>query len=96
MTEEFTLEKLRVIHKKRIIFDVNFIEEDRDFRNRLLSTVIIGVNGSGKSYLLTVIAEIFRALRIKRQGKDYSLKYDSYYIKYSLNNSKYEVKINKN
>ncbi len=96
MTEEFTLEKLRVIHKKRIIFDVNFIEEDRDFRNRLLSTVIIGVNGSGKSYLLTVIAEIFRALRIKRQGKDYSLKYDSYYIKYSLNNSKYEVKINRN
>lgn len=96
MTEEFTLEKLIVNHKGKNIFDVTFVEVDRAPRSLLLSTVIIGVNGSGKSYLLTVIAEIFRALSSKKNGKDYTLKYESYFLQYKLNGSRYIIDISKN
>lgn len=96
MTEEFTLEKLKVIHKNRVIFDVKFVEENLVSRNVLLSTVIIGINGSGKSYLLTVVAEIFRALKVKKHKKDYNLKYDSYLIQYKLNSVRYKLKIDNN
>lgn len=95
MTKGFTLEKLKVIHKKRIIFDVTFVDDEQN-REKLLSTVIIGINGAGKSYLLTIIAEVFRTLKIGTPRNDYSLKYDEYYVEYILDNSKYQICIKKN
>ena len=73
------------------------------FNNDLFSTVLIGTNGSGKSYLMTLIIDIFRAvenelydandLKSNKNRKDNYLKYEYYNLTYSLNNCTYDIVI---
>ncbi|MBP5977799.1 hypothetical protein HW132_35150, partial [Brasilonema sp. CT11] len=89
----FQLINLKVSNREKVLFDVPFSGEMK--REKLLSTVIIGINGSGKSYLLTIITEVFRALENLKKGREYSLRYDRYNIEYLLNNSIYKISIKK-
>lgn len=93
---DFTLVKLIVQNHEKDIFNVRFAKEDLLDRSTLLSTVIIGENGTGKSYLLTIISEIFRAFDLKKRNKEFSLRYDTYIIEYFYNGYKYNIKITKN
>ncbi|MGN4425704.1 AAA family ATPase [Bacillus cereus group sp. MYBK30-1] len=81
------------------MFDIKFLDEKQDIDNKqnidnkLFSTVIIGANGSGKSYLLSLITEVFRALESKKLNRDFTLRYEYYSIKYYLNHTIYSVEI---
>lgn len=66
---KFTLKKLIVCNHNNTIFDVKFAEDKLSERENLLTTVIIGENGTGKSYLLTMISEVFRGLDLKKKTK---------------------------
>lgn len=93
---DFTLMKLIVQNRDKEIFNVRFADKNLLDRSSLLSSVIIGENGTGKSYLLTIISEIFRALDIKKRNKEFSLRYDTYILEYYYNGYKYNINIAKN
>lgn len=89
----FTLKSLFIKHRGKKIFDVTFVDNthiDRDFP---LTTVIIGENGSGKSYLLTIVSELFRGLDLIQREKEIKFKYDEYKINYEFNGNNVTVQI---
>lgn len=92
--KEFSLKNLIVKNEDKIIFDVNFTRSDSVNRTSLLSTVIIGENGTGKSHLLSTIVDVFRFLN--SYSYDIRLKYSYYEITYSLNGNIYNIIIEKN
>jgi predicted ATPase len=93
MKQMLSLATLKVKNKEKVIFDVNFIDSNKYGRNQLLSTVIIGANGTGKSYLLAILSDIFRALENKIKNKDMNLRYSDYFISYYFNQDFYVIKI---
>jgi ABC-type uncharacterized transport system fused permease/ATPase subunit len=72
--------------------DINFLELEHLKNNeKPFTSVIIGPNGTGKSFILRAIAEIFRSLAsAKADEKKAHLSYD-YHIRYTLNKSIYEI-----
>ncbi|MGM0881393.1 MAG: AAA family ATPase [Bacillota bacterium] len=73
---------------------VDFINSNKEFDDNLLSTLIIGPNGTGKSRLLSTICEVFRSLErinneISNSNND-SFKAD-FYMSYYYNEKYYEV-----
>ncbi|WP_209366717.1 AAA family ATPase [Priestia megaterium] len=95
MKDGFHLEELKITNREKIIFDVKFLDQDQELNNQLFTTVIIGANGAGKSYLLALIVEIFRAIENRKNNKELSLRYDSYYLKYYFGKQCYTVEIYK-
>ncbi|NHH94774.1 hypothetical protein GOICGAJE_03325 [Bacillus sp. MB95] len=94
--EKFTLIKLLVRNHNKNIFEVQFADKNLLMRDKLLSTVVIGENGTGKSYLLTVISEVFRAIDLKKKRKDVNLRYQSYTLEYYIGENYYSIKIEHN
>ncbi|MDA2157942.1 AAA family ATPase [Bacillus cereus group sp. Bc253] len=96
--KKFTLIKLIVSNHEKIIFDVQFANNNLRTRESLLSTVIIGENGTGKSYLLTVISEVFRAIDLKRKNKDkdINLRYEIYKLEYYIDDNHYSIEVKNN
>jgi ABC-type dipeptide/oligopeptide/nickel transport system ATPase component len=90
--KHFTLQSLLVVNNNKNIFDIKFLDADVS-RTNLLSSVIIGANGAGKSYLLTIICDIFRALENKIKEKEINLRYDRYLINYYMEGDFYSVEI---
>lgn len=93
MNNGFYLLELNIENRKKTIFDIKFLDEKQELQDKLFSTVIIGANGSGKSYLLSLVTEVFRALESKKLKRDFTLRYEHYFLKYSLNNTIYSVEI---
>jgi predicted ATP-binding protein involved in virulence len=89
----FYLSELKILNRQKTIFDIKFFDENQDVANKLFSTVIIGANGAGKSYLLSLLTEIFRALESKKYNRDFTLRYEYYSIKYYLNDIAYYIEI---
>lgn len=91
---KFRLERLKINHHKREIFDVQFIDQNNSPNNddKIFTTLILGVNGSGKSYLLTIVANIFifleKAQNYKRKPK---FRYDEFLVGYQIDGHQYEV-----
>lgn len=93
----FQLQNLR-IYKHPILGYVNLdftnSEVGQDTNGGIMSTVIIGRNGIGKSYLLRAIIDIFKTLDSLSNNKDESslpmLSY-RFLVKYHLNGHEYEV-----
>lgn len=90
MKTPFTLKRLVVEHKGNVLFNVKFTDETLQ-RETVFSTVIIGANGTGKSYLLTIITEFFRAISSRKASKENNLRYEQYLIEYSLGNDNYRI-----
>jgi len=61
-------------------------------RDDLFTTLIIGENGAGKSFLLKMISDFFR--HISNRNKPNILKYDFYNVEYQLNGSFYSIEKN--
>jgi predicted ATPase len=95
LLEGFYLGELRILNRGKTIFDVKFIDEQQEISKKVFTTVIIGTNGAGKSYLLTLISEVFRAIENRKRNREYSLKYEYYYLKYYINSVCFTVEIYK-
>ena len=92
MEQFFSLEKFLVINNSNKIFDIKFVESN-SARSKLLTTVIIGANGAGKSYLLALISDLFRTLENKIKNKEVNLRYEYYLLNYYIDNDFYSVEI---
>lgn len=91
MNSQFLLEQLIVKHKSKVLCEVVFISEDNYQNKEPMTTAIIGTNGSGKSFILMTLAELFHVLDT---GKNIaSLKYDYYKVQYIYDEHKYSFEI---
>ncbi|WP_345853424.1 AAA family ATPase [Shewanella algae] len=85
----FTLQSFFIKHKGEVIYDCKFTDIDFCNREELLSTLIIGENGAGKSYLLKMIADFLRHAFSKERA--IGLKYDEIYVEYFVDGVIYKV-----
>jgi len=89
----FLLKKIQIIDQEVVLLDVEMLQKDKATNYQsVFTTLILGENGVGKSFLLKTIADIFiylnNAQTYKRKPK-YS--YDQFYIEYYLDDSLYSV-----
>lgn len=96
MVENFSLHYFKVFHKNRTILEINLSNDLHIARNDLLSSVVIGANGTGKSYLLATIVEFFMAIDDLRKKRRSQLRYDSYTATYSIGRGFYSITIKSN
>ncbi len=91
---ELILEYVKIRHHNKEIINVHFCNtcNSSSDREKIFTTLILGVNGSGKSYLLTIIANVFifieKAQNYKRKPK---FRYDQFSIAYQINRHIYKV-----
>lgn len=91
--ESCRLIDLKVCNNYSLIFEYNFFSDNyRDNADDPVVTLIIGVNGAGKSRALGIITEIFGALQSESIRKN--LKYDKYVLRYIIGGNLIEVEIN--
>lgn len=90
----FTLLSFSIHHKEKKLYDCKFSDIDSSYERRLpFTSVVIGENGSGKSYLLSQISDFFRFIeRVKNSDKKASYKYDYTIVEYLLNNNIFCIK----
>lgn len=85
----FTLKKFKVKHKDKIIYDCIFTDADKSGRSDIFSTLIIGENGVGKSYLLSLLSDFLRF--IGPDSKLKSFKYNEVDVEYKINGSHFVI-----
>lgn len=90
----FTLLSFSIHHKEKDLYDCKFSDIDSDFERRLpFTSVVIGENGSGKSYLLSQISDFFRFIeRAKNSDRKISYKYDYTKVEYLIDNNFFRIK----
>lgn len=93
----FTLLSFNITHKENNLYDCVFTDEDKHIRSLPLSSIVIGENGSGKSYLLSQIADFFRFIqKIKNKERKPYFKYENTSTRYLLGSNSYFIKKEKN
>jgi predicted ATPase len=85
----FTLNSFEIKHKNKVIYDCIFNKSDMKEREYIFTTLIIGENGAGKSFLLKMIADFFR--HISAKNKSNNIKYDYFKVNYRLNKNIYSI-----
>ncbi len=60
----FTLNSFTVLHKGNTLYDCQFNDEPNNKRGEIFTSLIIGENGVGKSFLLKIISDFFRFFQI--------------------------------
>lgn len=82
-----------------ILGDIHFVfclEKLNEDHNSLFSSIIIGPNGTGKSTVLKVIAEIFREIYLFKSDNSYTIKLSyNIRIRYSIDGDLFEIASNK-
>lgn len=92
--EKFRLINLKIVHHHNEICNVDFVDVDYFNRNKPLTTVLIGANGSGKTYLLKLIADVFNFLNDLHKKPKF--RYEYFYVTYFIHGYTYTVEVNKN
>ena len=93
----FLINEFQVIHKKNILFSAKFDDSGLSPLSSIYTTVIIGENGCGKSYLLSVIASFFQNLDLHLNStKRVNFRYENYFVKYLIDGSEYTVEVKNN
>lgn len=90
----FTLNSFTVFHKGNVLYDCQFNEKVNNNRDEVFTSLIIGENGVGKSFLLKIISDFFRF--ISRPAKSTQIKYERMSVSYNIYNDKYEITKEKN
>jgi predicted ATPase len=90
----FTLNRFQVTHKDKVLYDCEFSDKSTRDRTDIFTTLIIGENGVGKSFLLKLIADFFRF--IANPTKPNQIKYEQVYISYRIDSDFYTLEKNKN
>lgn len=93
----FTLLRFKVRHKGNVLYDCEFSEARKHVRRKILTSLIIGENGSGKSYLLATIADFLRYVyaqkgRVSSQSSSINFKYEIAEISYIIDGSSFEIR----
>lgn len=93
MNKYFRLTHLKIVHNNNSIFDINFLNGDNNTSESFYTSVIIGMNGCGKSYLLKLICDIFILINDKCDNtqKDIFFRYDFFNIEYIINKAKIKI-----
>lgn len=91
MIKSFIFRKLKIVHKNNILCDMIITKDDYYGAKEPTSSIIIGNNASGKSFILMVIAEIFDSLDNQRNLA--MLKYEYYDLGYRYNRDEYRIMI---
>lgn len=94
----FKLSRVLIKNEIRVIYNVQFCENETYSNNAdPFTTVIIGANGTGKSYLLAEVSELFRQL-YQNIFKDrvLKLKYKFYEVEYSIGGRRFSITISDN
>ena len=96
--DSFLINEFQVIHKKKILFSAKFDDSALSSPlNSIYTTVIIGENGCGKSYLLSVIASFFQNLDLHLNStKRVNFRYENYFVKYLIDGYEYVVDVKNN
>lgn len=88
----FRLVSLIVKNEDKVICDYNFFPPDFTFgAAEPLTTLIIGANSTGKSFVMKILSEIFQAVSNEAVSK--ALEFDSYRLRYYLNTDAIEIEI---
>lgn len=89
----FLLKYLEVKEDEKEVLNIDFIGDREVDERPIFSTLILGENGTGKSFLLKTIVDIFiyisKAQIYKRKPK---FKYSKFCVKYSIDGNEYCVK----
>ncbi|PKH62852.1 hypothetical protein CXF84_00760, partial [Shewanella sp. Bg11-22] len=85
----FILNSFTIKHKKKVIYDCVFNNSEMEERESLFTTLIIGENGAGKSFLLKMLSDFFR--HISNRSKPNNIKYDFFKVQYQLNENSYSI-----
>ncbi|MBT9779628.1 hypothetical protein GPL15_24425 [Clostridium sp. MCC353] len=89
----FLLKQIVVENHQKNILDVLFVSEKSKDAHAPFSTLILGENGTGKSFLLKTIADIFIFLdkmqTLKRKPK---FRYEKFSVLYIYNNKEYLIR----
>ena len=94
----FSLLAFKIQHKEKILYDCRFTSDSLGKRDQLLSTLIIGENGTGKSHLLSLVADFFRLLVDSAVGKRTSYpvaRYENITMEYMVDGQLCQVERNK-
>lgn len=89
----FLLKYLEVKENDKEVLKIDFIGERKIEEREIFSTLILGENGTGKSFLLKTIADVFiyisKARIYKRKPK---FKYTQFCVEYSIDCNDYCIK----
>ena len=88
----FLLKKIKIVDQGITLLDTCLVDNQDQSVDCLFSTLILGENGVGKSFLLKAIADIFiylnNAQTFKRKPK---YPYDQFFVEYSIDSTDYYV-----
>lgn len=91
-TSGLRLVSLRVRHGDKVHCDIHFFSDELNWNSSNPTTsLIIGVNGSGKSFILKILSEMFNA--IDSPSALGQLKYSHYELVYTMNGKLVELQI---
>lgn len=91
----FLLKQIVIEDHQKKILDVSFSNSSKADRQYPFSTLILGENGTGKSFLLKTIADIFIFLDKKQALKSKPrFQYEKFCVVYFMNNHEYIIKRN--
>ncbi|MGO4344524.1 AAA family ATPase [Paenibacillus sp. MCAF9] len=94
----FRLIRFQTNSKLRNNIDVQFIHQDQTYSEEVITTLLIGSNGTGKSYILSKVSEIFRWLNGFKNGinnkkdKNFLKDNDNFTLIYSLGHKVFEIR----
>jgi predicted ATPase len=90
----FSLRSFKVTHKNNILYDCRFIEDNSVERTQSFTTLLIGENGVGKSFLLSTIVNFIRWIHTKPKSSPFKLKYDCIELSYYIDDVLYNIEKN--
>lgn len=89
----FLLKKIRIENHQNIVLDVTFLNNKKN--EQPFSTLILGENGTGKSFLLKTIADIFIFLdKMQTSKRKPRFRYDRFCVEYYIDEHEYEINRN--
>lgn len=88
----FLLKKIKIENHQNIVLDVTFLNIKETENKRPFSTLVLGENGTGKSFLLKTIADIFIFLdKMQTAKRKPRFRYEKFFIEYYIDKHKYEI-----
>ncbi len=88
----FALKNLKVKNKGNFLYDCRFYDTQVGKDEPVLCTLLIGENGVGKSYLLSLIVDIFRFIESRIESPNTgSFRYDFFNVEYNVEGVSFSV-----
>ena len=88
--QNFLLKRFKVIDKGVTIIDISFSSSNAEMNSSLYTSLILGKNGSGKSFLFKQLIKAFRCLiNLKSGHSRIHYRFESFILEYYLNGDTY-------